>query len=177
MAYLLLGRYKEGWRYYESRFNCPDFVDVKPPTSGESLQSLADAPRNSDEALVVWGEQGLGDVIQFCRYLHLLDAISISFEFLVNPSLVSLVREWTGYGERVQPFGCFDPATDNRQHVALMSLPALFGTELHTVPSHVPYLNTSQPCPEHLRLEPPPGGLNVGLVWASNPDNKGDVSE
>ena len=54
LAYLLLGRYKEGWRYYESRFNCPDFVDVKPPTSGESLQSLADAPRNSDEALVVW---------------------------------------------------------------------------------------------------------------------------
>ena len=25
LAYLLLGRYKEGWRYYEARFNCPDF--------------------------------------------------------------------------------------------------------------------------------------------------------
>ena len=53
-----------------------------------------------------------------------------------------------------------------------MSLPALFSTELHSVPSHVPYLQTTHPTPEHLRLEPPPGGLNVGLVWASNPENK-----
>ena len=53
-----------------------------------------------------------------------------------------------------------------------MSLPALFSTELHSMPSHVPYLQTNQPAPEHLRLEPPPGGLNVGVVWASNPDNK-----
>ena len=172
LAYLLLGRYKEGWRYYESRFNCPDFVDVKPPTSGKALQNLSDAPRNGDDVLVVWGEQGLGDVIQFCRYLHMLDAVSISFVLLIRPCLVPLIRDWTGYGERVQPFGCFDRTADQRQHVALMSLPALFGTELHTVPSHVPYLHTTKPCPERLRLEPPPGGLNVGLVWASNPDNK-----
>ena len=53
-----------------------------------------------------------------------------------------------------------------------MSLLALFSTELHSVPSHTPYLRTTQPCPDRLRPEPPPGGLNVGLVWASNPDNK-----
>ena len=171
LAYLLLGRYKEGWRYYEARFNCPDFKDVTPPTSGAALQSLDEAP-NSDEALVVWSEQGMGDVIQFCRYLYLLEAASISFVFLTRPCLVSLVREWTGFGDRVQPFGTFDPADDQRQHVALMSLPALFATELHTIPFHVPYLQTSHQCPERLRLEPPPGGLNVGLVWASNPENK-----
>ena len=85
---------------------------------------------------------------------------------------MSLVREWTGFGERIQPFGSFDRAADQRQHVALMSLPALFATELHSIPSHVPYLHTMQPAPEHLRIEPPPGGLNVGVVWASNPDNK-----
>ena len=52
-----------------------------------------------------------------------------------------------------------------------MSLPALFATELHSIPSHVPYLHTMQPAPAHLRLETP-GRLNVGVVWASNPDNK-----
>ena len=41
LAYLLLGRYKEGWRYYEARFNCPDFDDVTPPTSGDALQSIS----------------------------------------------------------------------------------------------------------------------------------------
>ena len=164
LAYLLLGRYKEGWRYYEARFNCPDFEDVTPPTSGNALQSLDDAPRNSEEPLIVWSEQGMGDVIQFCRYLHLLEAASISFVFLTRPCLVPLIREWTGYGERVQPFGSFDREADKRQHVALMSLPALFSTELHTVPSHVPYLHATQPTPKNLRLETPPGALNVGLV-------------
>ena len=101
LAYLLLGRYKEGWRYYEARFRCPDFEDVKPPTSGVPLQSLAEAPRANDEALVVWGEQGIGDVIQFCRYIHLLDASSIPFVLLVRPCLVSLIRDWTGFSEQV----------------------------------------------------------------------------
>ena len=79
-----LGRYKEGWRYYEARFYCPDFEDVKPPISGVlPLQSLAEAPRNLvEEALVVWSEQGIGDVIPvLCRYIHLLDASSIPFIF------------------------------------------------------------------------------------------------
>ena len=172
LAYLLLGRYKEGWRYYEARFNCPDFDDVSPPTTGPPLQSLIEAPRKGDEPLVVWSEQGMGDVIQFCRYLHLLDAASIEFVFATRPCLVSLIREWTGYGERVQPLESFDRLSDKRQNVALMSLPALFTTELHTVPSHVPYLHTAQATPNDLLLERPPGGLNVGLVWASNPDNK-----
>ena len=172
LAYLLLGRYKKGWRYYEARFRCPDFADVSPPTTGPLLQSLNDAPRKGEKPLVVWSEQGMGDVIQFCRYLHLLEAASIEFVFATRPCMVSLVREWMGYGERVQPFESFNRLADKRQHVALMSLPALFNTELHTIPSHVPYLCTRQALPQHLTLEPPPGGLNVGLVWASNPDNK-----
>ena len=172
LAYLLLGRYREGWRYYEARFKCPDFEDVTPPTSGNALLSLAQAPKLGDENLVVWSEQGIGDVIQFCRYLYLLESASIDFVFLTRPCLVPLVREWTGFGEHVQPFGTFDRLSDQRQHVALMSLPFLFATELHTVPSHVPYLRTTEQCPDRLRLEPPPGGLNIGLVWASNPDNK-----
>ena len=59
-----------------------------------------------------------------------------------------------------------------RPHIALMSLPALFGTELHSF-RHMSYLKPGSALVlEHLRLEPPPGGLNVGLVWASNPENK-----
>ena len=172
LAYLLLGRYSEGWRYYEARFSCPDFKDVSPPTSGTPLQCISEAPVAGQEALVVWSEQGIGDVIQFCRYLDLLETAAIPFIFVTRPCLVPLVRDWTGFGAKVQPFGTLDSASDKRRHVALMSLPALFSTELETVPSHVPYLSANNPCPEHLRLQIPPGGLNVGLVWASNPDNK-----
>ena len=172
LAYLLLGRYKEGWRYYEARFNCPDFKDVNPPTSGSSLQSLADAPRSEEECVVVWIVQGIGAVITICRYLQLLEAKAIPFILITLPCLVSLLQDWTGLGHKVQPFGSLGRNCDQKKHVPLMSLPSLFGTELHNVPSHVPYLRSKQPCPEHLRLDPPPGGLSIGVVWASNPENK-----
>ena len=83
----MLGRYKEGWRYYEARFNCPDFDDVSPPTSGPPLQSLSEAPRNNEESLIVWSEQGMGDVIQFCRYLHLLEQPRFRLFSLPGPVL------------------------------------------------------------------------------------------
>ena len=85
---------------------------------------------------------------------------------------MTLMRDWTGLGERVQAFGSTDPKSDTRPHVALMSLPRLFGTELHTVPSICPYLQAPEPPRETCVVINPPGGISVGVVWASNPDNK-----
>jgi len=172
LAYLLLGDYSKGWEYYEVRFDNEDFEHVTIPTSGPRLRDLASAPREGQPPLVVWSEQGLGDAIQFCRYLKLLDAAAIPYVFLTRPSLMTLMRDWTGLGERVQLIGSTDPEADTRPHVALMSLPRLFGTELHTIPSICPYLKAPAPPREALHLAKPPGGISVGIVWASNPDNK-----
>ena len=64
---------------------------------------------------------------------------------------MTLMRDWTGLGERVNRFGSTDPSTDTRSHVALMSLPRLFGTDLETVPSMCPYLQAPVPPREALR--------------------------
>ena len=53
-----------------------------------------------------------------------------------------------------------------------MSLPRLFRTELNTVPFVCPYLKAPTQPKEALRVVCPPGGISVGLVWASNPENK-----
>ena len=53
-----------------------------------------------------------------------------------------------------------------------MSLPRLFGTDLETVPSICPYLRPQISLHDALRLLNPPGGITVGVVWASNPDNR-----
>ena len=172
LAYLLLGDYAKGWEYYEVRFDNADFQHVTIPTSGPRLRDLAAAPRSGQPPLVVWSEQGLGDEIQFCRYLSLLSAAGIPFVFLTRPPLMSLIREWTGLGERVQALGSTDPKVDTRPHVALMSLPRLFGTELDKIPNVCPYLHAPSPTQEALRVVNPPGGISVGLVWATNPDNK-----
>ena len=164
LAYLLLGDYLKGWEYYEVRFENDDFEHAI-PTSGP--RSAIGAALVRAAPLVVWSEQGIGDMIQFCRYLTLLDAAGIPFIFLTRSSLISLMRDWTGLGERVHDLESVDPKSDSRPHVALMSLPRLFGTELHTVPSICPYLTTSEAPPTKLRVVNPPGGISVGVVWAS----------
>jgi len=172
LANLLLGRYRPGWEYYEARFSSKDFNASQIPSAGPRVRSFSEFPKSGESPLLVWSEQGMGDSIQFCRYLALLDAAGVPFVFLTRPCLLELQRTWTGLGERVQPLGCTDPISDQRPHIALMSLPLVFGTELHTVPAPMPYLSTDQPTPDHLLVPAPPGGLSIGFVWASNPDNK-----
>ena len=58
------------------------------------------------------------------------------------------------------------------EHVPLMSLPMVFSTDQHTIPASVPYLKAFESRPERLKVVQPAGGLSIGLVWASNPDNK-----
>ena len=98
LAYLLLGQFAKGWPYYEVRFENEDFEQVVIPTVGARLRDLKDAPGQSDPPLVVWSEQGLGDAIQFCRYLFLLQASGIPFVFFTRSSLLQLLRDWTGLG-------------------------------------------------------------------------------
>ena len=168
----MLGRFREGWDYYEARFSNKDFAQVQIPTSGPQIRRLADAPKDGDPPLVVWSEQGMGDSIQFVRYLSLLESAGIPFVFLARPVLYNLFKVWTNFGDRVQSLDSAHPQNDKRPHIALMSLPLLFGTELYSVPSSCPYLEPRLDKPNHLHIEPPPGGLSIGLVWASNPDNK-----
>ena len=169
---LAAGDYRNGWRLYEVRSSTKNFVSSEVPTAGPRLRRLADAPGSGEPALVVWSEQGLGDAIQFGRYLHLLAAAGIPFELRCRKPLFTLFRDWFGLGERaVLETHCTDP-NDLRPHVSLLSLPYLFGCELSTLPSVVPYLHPPSAAPVHLKVATPPGGLSVGLVWAANPANK-----
>ena len=61
LAYLLLGRFEPGWKYYEARFKaCKEFEDLEPPTSGLRVKSFEQLPRSGEPELIVWSEQGLG---------------------------------------------------------------------------------------------------------------------
>lgn len=171
LAHLLLGNFAQGWRYYEARFATAAFDAVEPPSAGPQPASLAACPRAGDPPLLVWSEQGMGDAIQFGRYLTLLDAAGIPYEFHSRGPLLTLFAQWFGCGERAVLRRTHKDFSDQRPQIALMSLPLLFGTELATVPAFTPYLRPPSAPPAALTLSPPPGGLSVGLVWATNPDN------
>ena len=171
LAFLLLGRFKEGWRYYEARFHTDKYGIYKPPTSVNLPPSLESLFGLTDSELIVWSEQGIGDGIQFCRYLPMLQARNINFLLLAQEPLVSFYKDWMGLGCQVCSKLDTNPLNDTRPNISMLSLPHLFQTELSNIPSATPYLRAPGPPPPHLQVRQVPGGLNVGLVWASNPTN------
>ena len=171
---LLLGDYLDGWRLYECRFKTRQYADYKRIPAGEWIHSpsrLVDLGIENRE-VVVWSEQGLGDAIQFIRYLPLLQEFGLTPVLATRPLLVRLFREWFDFPCQVINDIDVDLSDDMRPHVAMMSLPYLLGTTLTTIPSCAPYLYPPGPAPEALLIPNAPGSLSVGIVWASNPDNK-----
>ena len=171
---LLLGDYEQGWSQYEARLTTKQFTDRAFPTSGPLLSSLGDLDKFTTpdcEQLLVWSEQGMGDSIQFCRYLLLLRQMGCSFQYMSRDPLFSLMRDWLGLGDLVIPDKSTDPQVDRRTHIPLMSFPSLFGTTLESIPALPCYLKKPRETPSSLLVDTPTIGINIGLVWASNPDN------
>ncbi len=124
----------------------------------------------------VFGEQGLGDTIQFLRYLPMVQRRGGSVLLECQESLARLVQGATGV-DRVIPVGAPLPPFD--VHIPLMSLPALFETTLATIPTSVPYLTADPTRVEHWRQHiaaaaPTGSEINIGIVWQGNPNHVRD---
>jgi Flp pilus assembly protein TadD len=159
---LALGRFEEGWECYEARQQVPG-VDIhtafrQAQWAGETID---------DQTLLVHAEQGLGDVIQFCRYLPLLQGRAGRILFAVPRTLATLLAGLPGVdailtGQEAPP--SFD------RHCPLLSLPRAFGTTLETIPAEVPYLFACRDRARAVAARFPaltePGTIKVGLVWA-----------
>ena len=144
------------------------------PSAGPWLTTLEEARDRSQagDSILVWGEQGLGDVIQFFRYLPILQELGISFTFCTQPTLIPLLRDWGPQNITLLDQNQLKDPWNKAPHFALLSLPRLLRSDLTTIPTVTPYLQPPGPPPEHLIVPTPPGGISVGLVWASNPGNK-----
>ncbi|MEI8044827.1 MAG: tetratricopeptide repeat protein, partial [Verrucomicrobiota bacterium] len=158
LARLLLGDFAGGWDDYEYRWLWEGFPNLRP--------SFAKPAWNGDDlngrTLLVHNEQGLGDTIQFARYVRLLAHRGARVIFGQPAELKSLLGDLGGACqvlEANQPLPPFD------LHAEIMSLPRLCGTRLENIPASVPYLPL--PPVERFPLPPAtPGRLRVGLVWA-----------
>ena len=162
VALLLSGDLPGGWHEYEWRKrNFPAaFASLPGPQwDGCPLQG---------RTVLVLAEQGLGDTIQFARYLPMLARAGARVVLRCAPSLVPLLGRLEGV-QTCMPGA--EPAYD--YWVDQMSLPLLFGTTLHTVPSPAGYLSPD-PARAAAWDQLLPGGLRAGLVWAGNPLHSND---
>lgn len=165
LVLLGLGRLAAGFDEYEWRLRCDAFrprAFAQPTWDGSPL---------SDQTLLVYAEQGLGDTLQFVRYLPLVAGRCGRVIVEVPPVLIPLLEQ-SGFRGLV-PRGAALPHFDVQ--ISLASLARVFGTTPETIPADVPYLAASPMLVERWRARLAQyDGFKVGIAWQGSPTYRED---
>ena len=153
---LMLGDYSTGFNEYEWRKQKREKYglrhSVKPEWSGESLNG---------KTLLIHHEQGLGDAIQFSRYVQLLKNWGVNLVYEPHPSLIGLL-------ESMQDIVVLDDnqtSSNFDYHCPLLSLPLRLGTRIETVPANIPYLSAEKSRIDRWRMRLGEKGFKIGVAW------------
>jgi len=169
---LLIGDFEAGWEGREAaRWKIPVLVEGYPKLSRPIWQKIDPI---AGKTILVCPDEGLGDVIQFARYVPMLAARGARVILIVQDSLYPLLSGLAGVAQCLPRSATEVPPYD--VHCPLTSLPLAFETRLDTIPAETSYL----PAPAGDRIEAwerrlaSHDRLRVGLVWSGNPQHTND---
>ena len=165
---LLQGHYPEGWALYEWGWQ----INQRGPVRNFAQPLWKGAESLAGKTILLHAEQGIGDAIQFSRYARLVSERGARVILEVRKPLLGVFTHLQGVAQRVeqgQPLPAFD------YHCPLMTLPLAFQTQLNTIPSPWPYLQSDaeRRAVWQQRLGPP-AKPRVGLVWSGSPGHSND---
>jgi tetratricopeptide (TPR) repeat protein len=174
LSLLLLahGRFADGWKHYQSRWRLPENL-ANPATKQvrRSVPLWAGEPVDG-KAILIQIEQGLGDAIQFSRYVPLLVQRGARVTMLCRGLVVRLLAPVAAVAEvltRVERSRAFD------YRAPLMDLPRIFGTELETIPrSDGPYLFAEPERVATWRERIGADGFKIAICWQGTPNTRID---
>lgn len=165
LAFLAQGDFERGWVEYEWRHRRACVIQ-RPGIvwDGQSLEG---------KTILLHAEQGLGDTIQFVRYLPMVAAMGGRIVLECQPELCRLLGGSTN-PSAVRPSDQPPPGFDVR--CPLMSLPRIFGARIDSIPCKIPYLKPAAALVDKWGkiLGPRTEARRVGLVWAGHPDHQYD---
>jgi len=162
-ALLRFGEFRRGFAEYEWRWRIGIFGQR--PTFEAPLWDGSDL---KGKTILLCGEQGYGDRIQFIRYAPLVQERGGRLIAVCLAPLTQLLTTVPGI-EQVLDLDAEVPEFD--VYATLMSLPLLLGTTPETIPAQIPYLKA--PESSNIKLEAPTKTrLKVGIVWAGNAINR-----
>jgi tetratricopeptide (TPR) repeat protein len=168
--HLLTGNFEAGWVGHEARLAIsstpyPQFSQPK-WLGNEAIEG---------KTILIRRDEGLGDSIQFARYLPMLAAQGARVILVVDDAAYPLLANLPGVSQCLPISATGElPAFD--LHCPMSSLPLAFRTRLDTIPSGVSYL----PRPAETRIQVwedrlgHHDKLRVGLTWSGNPKHKND---
>ena len=196
LSQLSMGHYEQGWTLYEHRWSMPNFS-----TSTRRLKEPLWLGEESAQGktILIQAEQGLGDSLQFCRFINDVLSLGAKVKLEVPTALLSIMKESFPLLEcitdQAAEVGDFD------LHCPLMSLPKALGVTLESLQrprspeglpthQHLHYLKAPQagtahfkewltavdPRPSNGATQPPPKPFRVGLVWRGNPKHQNDLN-
>jgi Flp pilus assembly protein TadD len=172
LTLLMCGELQLGWREQEWRWRKHDFPPTRYPNAphwrGEDLKG---------KTLILYIEQGYGDIFNFCRYVPLLAERGARV-------YLEEVSELGGLLRRSLPglAGTFPPNQPPAYDYAcpLMSAPMLYGTTLQTIPSNPASPQYLFPDPAlveqwagFFRTDP---NVKVGIAWAGRATHNNDLN-
>ena len=165
IAYLLAGDYARGWPAYETRWDYEHLAGTEPKFSqprwrGKDLKN---------KTILVVGEQGHGDNIQFVRFLWNLHLHGATIKLQVTDGLIPLMSNSniiSTVGRYTDDLGDFD------YWVPIMSIPGILNITLENLPSVQSYLNAEPTkVKEWSIILGPKKRMRVGIAWSGRPDS------
>jgi tetratricopeptide (TPR) repeat protein len=157
---LIYGDYENGWQNYEARWFKSNPIQFQ-FTNTLRLESLDSV---SGKKILIWSEQGLGDTLQFCRYIKPLFDRGAQITFGVPAPVLNVLESLKKFCNLVDIKDAKNEGFDFQS--PLLSLPLLFKTDLDSIPHQIPYLDVDQAQrslyeQEILNKQ----NLRVGLIW------------
>lgn len=174
---LARGDMRPGWVEYEWRNKLEQAKGMLP----RMIAPLWNGMRLPEQRILLVGDQGYGDTLQFARYIPLVAERCKEVVVGCSPDLLPLLRSIRGVGTLHTRWNEIPRHT---AYSLMSSLPGILGTTPETIPSEVPYLRLDPALVqdwagrlkerlEDGRLED--GRLRVGLVWAGRPTHPNDA--
>ncbi len=168
---LAMGQFEPGWIEYEWRNQTEAGKGTLPKMTSAAWNGM----RIPNGRLLMVGDQGYGDTIQFARYIPLIadrcQELILGCSAEMGPLLASIpgvkqyCHKWTD-------------VPGHAAHCRLSSVPGLVHTTLESIPANVPYL-FADPARiaawrEKLDRQLPKGVRRIGLAWTGRPTHPND---
>jgi len=166
-ALLLQGHFAEGWPLYEMRprqFALPGLEDNKAWNSpGADIKG---------KTVLLYDEQGIGDAIQFARFVSQVQAHGAKVVLMVRPSLVALFK---GLVSKMHVVALHDAPPAHDLHAALNSLPFLLACD-DAPGMDAPYLAAEAARVTTWKKQIGDKGFRIGIAWQGKTDGNADAS-
>jgi len=170
LLHLLHGDFAAGWHNYEYRWQTKMLCNARRDFS----QPQWLGPPLGGARILLHAEQGLGDTLQFVRYVPMVAARGAKIILEVPSELRRLIEDSLGSTAQIVTRGSRLPDFDWQS--PLLSLPLVFQTDLNSIPASIPYLQADPRLTgdfaQHFTATN--SGLRVGIVWSGSPRHTRD---